>query len=72
MTDAEQLAATMELGHESRLAIALELLKARRFITACRRHRRRLPWQVRDLLEARYPERELDPPPDPTLTAALL
>lgn len=72
MTDTEQLADTMELGRESRLAIALELLKARRFIAACRVHRKSLPWRVRDLLEARYPEREFGPPPDPTLSERLI
>ncbi|TAK45230.1 MAG: hypothetical protein EPO27_10445 [Betaproteobacteria bacterium] len=72
MTEAEQLADTMELGRASRLAIALELLKARRFIAACRRRRNSLPWQLRDLLDARYPDRDFGPPPDPTLSPPLL
>ncbi len=72
MTDIEQLADTMELSRDTRLVLARELLKARRFIAACRRRRSRLPWQVRDLLDARYPERDLAPPPDPTLSPPLL
>ena len=61
MTDAELLAAEMELGRAQRRLLALELLQLRRIRALCRKHRRSLPWQVRDQLEEAYQPQELDP-----------
>lgn len=72
MTEAEQLAIEMETSETARLQYARELLKHRRFVAACRSYRRSLPTRLKHLLDARYPERDLAPPPDPTLVERLI
>lgn len=52
------LAAEMELDTTARSTYATELLRMRSFVSACRRHRLRLPAKLQALLALKCPERQ--------------
>lgn len=72
MTNIELLAAEMELSRAKRLQLAQDLARLRRLESECRRHHRRLPHQVQTAMRRGAPVYEVDPPPDPTLSPALI
>lgn len=71
MTNVERTAAEMELDERTRLRLAAELEHARRVLSECRRHHRRLPYQVQNALNAPPRVYDVDPPPE-LYTAARL
>lgn len=62
MTNVEQLAMQMEFDADSRRRLALELIKARTVIGACKRHHTRLPHQVQTALRVLPTEYAIDAP----------
>lgn len=63
MTNLDQLVMQMEFSGESRRTLATELVRLRRLEAECRRHQRRLPYQVQTALRAHAAEYDIEPTP---------